>query len=229
MTKTMVALVLGLAANVAWAFGPPPAEAVSACSGKSSGTTCSFTANGSTQTGTCEAGPPGAPVACLSGLRHHHGPPPEALSACSGKSDGAACSVTFGDKTLEGTCSNGPRGDALACRPKDGHGPGMHHHHRGPPPEALTACQGLSSGAGCSVVLGGQARAGTCRQGPPGEPLACVPAPPAEAVSACSGKSDGTSCSMTLGGTAVTGTCRTGPGGGTLACHHRGPPPPPGN
>ncbi len=50
-------------------------------------------------------------------------PPPEAISACSGKSEDDACSVTTprGD-TMEGTCRNTPDGEYFACIPK-GHRP----------------------------------------------------------------------------------------------------------
>ena len=72
---------------------------------------------------------------------------------------------------------------------------------RGPPPEALTACQGLSSGAACAFTHGPRNVTGTCRAGPTGEGLACAPSdmgpggpskghhgPPPEALRACSGK-----------------------------------------
>jgi hypothetical protein len=50
-------------------------------------------------------------------------PPPipeEAFAACSGKSKGDACSVTFRDRTIDGTCAEPPPGVSdprLACRP----------------------------------------------------------------------------------------------------------------
>jgi hypothetical protein len=102
-----------------------------------------------------------------------HGPPPEALQACGGIQEGAACSFTMGDKAVTGTCRTGPDGQTTACMPA---------HHRGPPPEAFQACQGLAEGASCSVTFHGQDMAGTCRTGPDGQgALACAPArmPPA--------------------------------------------------
>jgi len=49
-----------------------------------------------------------------------HGPPPEAFDACAGKTEGANPSVTFHDKTLDGTCLSPPK-DAgetrLFCAP----------------------------------------------------------------------------------------------------------------
>lgn len=56
--------------------------------------------------------------------------PPEAFEACSGKSSGGACSVSFHGHTLEGTCSEAPSDRRLFCRPSsppppppDGKGP----------------------------------------------------------------------------------------------------------
>jgi hypothetical protein len=57
------------------------------------------------------------------------GPPPEALAACSGQSEGARCSFSIQERSLNGTCRNGPRGETAACVP-DGMRPGG---HRGPP------------------------------------------------------------------------------------------------
>lgn len=57
-----------------------------------------------------------------------HGPPQEAIDACKGQADGAACTAKMGDKTVEGTCKKGPDNQGeLACMPQGG-GPG------GPPP-----------------------------------------------------------------------------------------------
>lgn len=47
-------------------------------------------------------------------------PPPlpqEAFTACEGKAEGEACSVTFREHTMEGTCTSGPDGGKLHCRP----------------------------------------------------------------------------------------------------------------
>jgi hypothetical protein len=49
--------------------------------------------------------------------------------------------------------------------------------HRGPPPEALAACSGLSAGQNCSFSHDGHDITGTCRNGPDGNgPIACAPA-----------------------------------------------------
>jgi hypothetical protein len=46
-----------------------------------------------------------------------HGPPAEAFDACSGRASGDACSVTFGDRTIKGTCKPMPQDDRLVCWP----------------------------------------------------------------------------------------------------------------
>jgi hypothetical protein len=44
------------------------------------------------------------------------GPPEEAFTACASAKEGDACTVTFGDRAIAGTCE--PFGDrGLACRP----------------------------------------------------------------------------------------------------------------
>jgi hypothetical protein len=125
-------------------------------------------------------------------------------------------------------------GLAAAADPAVEPGPG-----RGPPPEALQACAGLASGAACSVVLGGQALAGTCDTPPDGSALACRPAsmppppqgrgphraPPREALAACASLTADAACSFTLGSHSVSGTCATPPDGSALACRPSGPPP----
>lgn len=93
------------------------------------------------------------------------------------------------------------------------------------PPEALAACSGKQNGDVCSVTRDGQQQQGTCRSGPGGEGVACLPArpaPPAEAVSACSGKKANDSCSVQMHGQNLDGTCHAGPDGASaLVCHPR--------
>jgi hypothetical protein len=107
------------------------------------------------------SGPPrGAPPA----------PPAEAIQACSGLADGAACGFTMGDHQLAGTCRTGPQGEPAACMPPRRHGP---------PPEAFAACQGLAAGDACTVAFQGQQVTGSCRAGPDGQArLACAPPRP---------------------------------------------------
>jgi hypothetical protein len=45
-----------------------------------------------------------------------HRPPPAAFDACKGKNAGDACSVTFREHTMTGTCATTPDAE-LACRP----------------------------------------------------------------------------------------------------------------
>ncbi|HET9626282.1 MAG TPA: hypothetical protein VFP84_33195 [Kofleriaceae bacterium] len=47
----------------------------------------------------------------------HHAPPPEAFAACERRAAGDACTVTFGDHTITGTCAAPPDAQQLACRP----------------------------------------------------------------------------------------------------------------
>lgn len=53
------------------------------------------------------------------------GPPPEAIEACAGATEGQDCVVETPHGTLEGTCRQMHDGDELACVPND---------HRGRPP-----------------------------------------------------------------------------------------------
>jgi hypothetical protein len=54
----------------------------------------------------------------------HQGPPPEAFDVCGGKKSGDACTMTFGNHSITGSCQTMPD-DRLACRPD----------HRPPPPD----------------------------------------------------------------------------------------------
>jgi hypothetical protein len=123
--------------------------------------------------------------------------------------------------------------------------------HRGPPPEAIEACESLTDGADCTVELPALEIGGTCLAAPAGEgPLACVPAggpppphggpgagpgphpgaggPPPEAIAACNGKTEADGCAVKLPERSIEGTCRRGPNGETpLACVPKNLPPPP--
>lgn len=50
-----------------------------------------------------------------------HGPPAEAIAACTGKQTGDACTVSIGGESHTGTCA-AHRTDAIACRPEGGPG-----------------------------------------------------------------------------------------------------------
>jgi hypothetical protein len=55
----------------------------------------------------------------VSGVNHRHRPPQAAFDACAKLAQGASCQVTWHDRTIDGTCRNGPDGTAeLACVPQ---------------------------------------------------------------------------------------------------------------
>jgi len=95
----------------------PPEEAITACSSLAEGASCTFALQGTSVSGTCRKGPPGLPAACFPAGGPPHGPPPEAVAACSGMEEGAECAVTLGGDTLDGTCRSGPNGESRACFP----------------------------------------------------------------------------------------------------------------
>ncbi len=117
----------------------PPQEVFAACGGLAEGAACSVTIHEHKVDGTCRKGPKGeAELACAPSKMDgpppgpppgaRRGPPQEALDACKTLAEGAACSVTFHEKKLDGTCRKGPKGEAeLACAPSkmDGPPPGM--------------------------------------------------------------------------------------------------------
>jgi hypothetical protein len=137
------------------------------------------------ESSTTQSQPLSAPTASAAkppprGPRHR--PPQAAFDACASKAIDDACSVAIGDRTIAGTCVSPPPGapdTAAFCRPS---GPPPHPPHGPPPPEALTACDGKTADASCTVALpDGRALEGTCRTPPPdsGETrLACAPAHP---------------------------------------------------
>ena len=104
----------------------PPAEAYTACTGKSAGNTATFVnPRGETVTGTC------AQEGSQLVLRPDHskgqaggkrqGPPPEAYKACEGKSVGATAQfVSPRGETLIGTCAQ--EGSQLVLRPNSNKG-----------------------------------------------------------------------------------------------------------
>lgn len=116
--------------------GPPP-EALEACRSKAVGDACTVTLGKESLAGECvtpPAPPSGAPdgasapVVCRPdkmpehgpGGRPHGPPPEEVFAACDGKAADAACSVTLGDHTIEGTCRAAPptmNETRLGCAP----------------------------------------------------------------------------------------------------------------
>lgn len=132
--------------------------------------------------------------------------PAGALTACSGKASGDACSLSCGDKAVSGTCAATADGQ-VACFPT--------------PPAALTTpCVGKASADSCSLTdPKGNTVTGTC-QTTPTNVLVCRPTAPAQPPSVsspCSGKASGDACSVTFGDQTITGSCAAptgGPGGG---------------
>jgi hypothetical protein len=163
------------------------------------------------------------------------GPPPEAIAACIDLEDEASCTVTLGERTIEGTCRKGPGpDDKVACAPND-RPPPPPPPPRKPPKEAFDACEGKTAEAACTVTLGERTIEGTCRKGPD-DKVACAPndrpppprppKPPKEAFDACEGKTAEASCTVTLGERTIEGTCRKGPDD-KVACAPNDRPPPP--
>ena len=62
-------------------------------------------------------------------------PPQEAFDACAKLTQGAACSITLRDRTIEGTCEAFPETTALACRPSKPPGPPPDGKAPPPPPK----------------------------------------------------------------------------------------------
>ncbi|HVW24243.1 MAG TPA: hypothetical protein VHC69_02685 [Polyangiaceae bacterium] len=97
-----------------------------------------------------------------------HGPPKEAVDACVNRAEGDSCTVTFGERSVNGTCEKAPSGE-LACRPN---GPPP------PPPEAFEACAKASAGDACTVTFHEHTLNGTCERFPGESALACRPSSP---------------------------------------------------
>lgn len=102
--------------------------------------------------------------------------------------------------------------------------------HRGPPAEALAACEGRSDGDACSVETPDGTRSGTCHA-PPGRALVCMPAgggpgghhgPPPGAIEACRDTDAGDACVMDTPDGTLEGTCEESPAG--IACRPVRPP-----
>ncbi|MBX3221462.1 MAG: hypothetical protein KF795_13150 [Labilithrix sp.] len=118
--------------------GPPP-EAFAACEAKAAGDACTVTFERESLSGTCaaEPAPPHGGSAQADDARlvcrpdkmpERGGPggrppgpiPAEVFAACEGKAADAACSVTIGDRAIEGTCKAPPPGTneaRLGCAP----------------------------------------------------------------------------------------------------------------
>ncbi len=105
-----------------------------------------------------------------SSTSQRRGPPPEAYSACEGKSAGATAELTTRrGETLTGTCEE-DRDGKLVLRPErsgnnDNNSSSSNDSRRGPPPEAYTACEGKSSGASAQLTTPrGEILTGSCEE-----------------------------------------------------------------
>ena len=92
------------------------------------------------------------------------GPPPEAYTACEGKSAGATAEmVTPRGETLTGTCE-AERDGKLVLRPERS-GKNNNGKRSGPPIEAYTACEGKSSGDSSQLTTPrGETLSGSCEE-----------------------------------------------------------------
>jgi hypothetical protein len=116
----------------------------------------------------------------------HYGPPPEALEACSGQTEGASCQFEGRRRTVSGTCQS--RQNEIICVPSDRPKQGRMGHPGFGPRD--------------SVALGASDPQGAPRSDRPG-------GPPPEAYSACEGKSDGQSCTVETPHGRLEGVCHT--------------------
>lgn len=91
--------------------------------------------------------------------------------ACSGKAAGDACTIAFGNRSVDGTCAD--RDGNVTCQPADGslpQGPGI----PGGRSEAfIQACSGKGTGDLCTLTMRNQTMDGTCADRPGN--ITCVP------------------------------------------------------
>ena len=145
---------------------PPPQGLIDACVGKAAGDSCAASLGDHEFTGACATAPDGVTLVCLP-RRHDDGESPRE-AACAGLPEGALCTVTFEDRTQNGTCRRDDDDDnRLACVPP------------APPQEAIDACTGLTDGDTCSFTFRDHTVSGACRALPGGATLVCAPLCPA--------------------------------------------------
>ena len=106
----------------------PPEEALAACNGVDTGSSCSFEAPFGTVNGTCSEGPnDSAQVVCRPEGERPDGRGPgrggqgreAARAACESKQADATCSFEAPHGTASGTCRTGRDGATLVCAPED--------------------------------------------------------------------------------------------------------------
>jgi hypothetical protein len=93
----------------------------------------------------------------------HHGPPPEAYTACEGKTEGSTAQITGRDgETITGICRIAD--GKLVLRPDRGKGNPV-EGRQGPPPEAYAACTGKKTGSISQFIdPRGETLKGTCEE-----------------------------------------------------------------
>jgi len=135
---------------------PEPASAASpveACQRRcTAGDACHFSDDGRTIDGLCHA-PPGEGSAGVPSrrrllLRRRSSRP------ATGSRRAIPCTVTSGDRTLNGVCQQIPGGPLACCR------------RSSPPPPPVQACSGKSAGDSCSFMVDSKTVSGVCRDLP---------------------------------------------------------------
>jgi hypothetical protein len=121
----------------------------------------------------------GNEVLAQTNKRGHHRLPPEAYTACEGKSvgDTAELETPHGD-LLTGICVEDEDEDRLVLRPENPPETDQRKHH-GPPPEAYSACEGKDAGDIAELETPeGDLMTGTCVEDEDGEQLVLRPDDP---------------------------------------------------
>jgi hypothetical protein len=103
----------------------------------------------------------------------------------------------------------------------DGAGAPLGAEHRGPPPEAIAACNALKAGQACSFTSPKGPEKGSCAQGNAGAQLICRPerrGPPPEAMAACKDKKPSDACAFVSPTGKESGTCVQHEAGSAPGC-----------
>src|SRR5579871_2881613 len=88
-----------------------------------------------------------------------------AISACSGSNTSGASGSTESALSTRATAAGSGSAASAGSAHADKRPHGGKDCKHGPPPEAKAACVGLYDGEDCTVTLGGEMLAGTCRAG----------------------------------------------------------------
>jgi len=143
---------------------PPPQGLIDACVGKVAGDACSASLRDHEFTGACATAPDGVTLICLPRRHDDDDDVSPREAACEGLPEGALCTVTFEDRTQNGTCRrDDDDDDRPECVPP------------APPQEAIDACTGLMDGDTCSFTFRDHTVSGACRALPGAATLVCAP------------------------------------------------------